>query len=77
LIPSKPAFVMFVEVPTSTFQSDTSFIEIEMFAVVFEEFEEEKTDISRGLNLGRLDSRVKLEDTIARRKESAQSLYST
>lgn len=60
LIPSEPSLVVFVEIPTSSFQSYTGFVEIEMFAVIFEEFEKQKTDISRGLYLGRLDSRVKL-----------------
>jgi hypothetical protein len=41
LVRSVPTFVVFVVVPSSTFQCDSSFVEIEVFAVVLEELDEE------------------------------------
>jgi hypothetical protein len=51
LVRPEPPFVVFVKVPSSTFESDPGFVIVEMSSVVLEELDKEETDVSRGLDL--------------------------
>lgn len=51
MVRPEPPFVVFVKVPSSTFESDPGFVVVEVSSVVLEELDKEETDVSRGLDL--------------------------